>query len=363
MPSRPALRVSTVLSALLWAGAAAGQPPGEMPPTPVRYTEARNHQLRRSVVLTGSVESRRSSVVASEVEGLVERLAAREGDRVRKGQPLVELRRHNLALRLEAVRGQLREAEARLDLARARLGRSRGLFEELIISQQQLDDAVSESEAWQGRVSQLEADVARLEDDLERAVVRAPFAGVVAREHVAPGEWLAAGGAVMELVDVGDLEVTVEVPESRFAGVAVGGPAVVRLAGLGGLEVEGSVRAVVPRASAQSRTFPVKISLPNPAGSIGVGMLAQVHLPVGEPEEAVIVPKDAVVNQGNQQMVFVIGEDETVQPMPIKTGTPAGAWIAVEGPLQPGARVITRGNERVFPGQKVNGQVVEYELP
>ena len=69
----------------------------ETPPVPVRYTEARQASLRRSIDLTGSVESRRSSMVASEVEGLVEKLAAREGDRVKKGEPLVELRQQKKA--------------------------------------------------------------------------------------------------------------------------------------------------------------------------------------------------------------------------------------------------------------------------
>jgi multidrug efflux pump subunit AcrA (membrane-fusion protein) len=96
----------------------------EAPAVPVRYTEARQASLRRSLDLTGSVESRRSSMVASEVEGLVEKLAAREGDRVDKGEPLVELRRQNIALRHEAMQGQLKEAEARQQLALTSLDRS-----------------------------------------------------------------------------------------------------------------------------------------------------------------------------------------------------------------------------------------------
>lgn len=75
------------------------------PATPVRFTEARQHQVRRSIALSGSVESRRISVVASEVEGVVERLVAREGDLVAKGDPLVKLRKTTIQLRLQAVRG------------------------------------------------------------------------------------------------------------------------------------------------------------------------------------------------------------------------------------------------------------------
>ena len=332
-------------------------------PAPVRTTGALSLDLERSVRLTGSIESRRTSLVASEVEGLVERLVAREGDRVKKGSHLVKLRQSNTALRLEAVIGQLKEAEARQRLAMSSLERSEGLFEEKIISQQMLDDAVSEYEAWQGRVAQLQADVARLEDDLSRTTVRAPFAGVVVEEHIAEGEWLNAGGAVVELVDFEDLEVTVDVPESYFSGVRVGGTAPVRIESLGGLEVTGKIRAVVPRASSQARAFPVKVAITNPEGRIGVGMLASVDVPVGEPVTSVVVPKDAVVSQGNQRIVLRVGAENVVERVVVKVGSSQGAWVAVAGGIVAGDQVITRGNERVFPGQEVAPEPLEYDAP
>lgn len=337
---------------------------GQGPPaTPVRHTEARLHQVKGSLALTGSVESRRISVVASEVEGVVEQLMARDGDRVKKGQPLVKLRRTNLELRLQAIRGQLQEAVARQSLAQTSLDRSQGLFKEQIISQQQLDDAASEFEAWQGRVSQLEAEVARLEDDLARTVVRAPFYGIVVRELVAEGEWLGAGGAVTELLDYRDLEVTVDVPESSFAGLSIGAPARVVISSLGNLEVPGQVRAVVPRADSRARTFPVKIAIDNADGRIAVGMLARVHLSVGESRETVIVPKDAIVEQGREKVVFRIKEDGTVERLSVEVGSATGAWVGVAGELTVGDRVVTRGNERVFPGQSVETEIQEYPLP
>lgn len=333
------------------------------PATPIRFTEARAHQIRGSMVLTGSVESRRISVVASEVEGVVEQLLAREGDPVEKGQPLVKLRRVNLQLRLQAVRGQLQEAEARQTLARTSLTRSQGLFKEKIISQQQLDDASSEFEAWAGRVVQLQAEVARLEDDLARTTVRAPFTGVVVREMIAEGEWLGSGGSVAEVLDSGDLEVTVEVPESSFSGLEVGSPARVIIQSLGGAEVEGLVRAVVPRADSRARSFPTKIAIDNPDGRIAVGMLARVHLPVGQPQEAVIVPKDAVVTKGQEASVYRLKDDDTVEKVGVQVGSSAGVWVAIDSEVKPGDRVITRGNERIFPGQAVVPELQEYPLP
>ncbi len=330
---------------------------------PVGFAEALNHSIRPMIELTGAVESRRASLVASEVAGLVEVIAAREGERVRRGAPLVRLRRETAELRLRSARGQLEEARARLRLAEARRKRARDLFEEKVISVQELDDALSEFDASQGRVDQLEAEVARLEDELERTVVRAPFDGVVVEEHTAPGEWLDPGGAVAEVLDTGDLEVHLEVPEQYFAGLTRGEAVDVAIPALDGEKVRGEVRAVVPRANPQARTFPVKVSLPNREGRIGVGMLARVNLPIGAGASRVLVPKDAVVARGEQRLVFVIGEEDRVRPVPVTPGQPQGAWIAVAGEIAAGDRVVIQGNERLQPGQQVEPQRGDYEQP
>lgn len=330
---------------------------------PVAYTEAVNHDIRRTLELTGSIESRRASIVASEVEGLVIELSAREGQAVHRGQPLAKLRRETAEHRLESVEGQLKEAKARLELAESRRARAQGLFDEQVISQSELDDALTEVEANDGRVSQLTAEAARLVDELERTTIRAPFSGVVVAEHTAVGQWIGSGGAVAELVDVRDLEVTLAVPESFFGGLTVGTRVEVLITSLPGRMIEGTVRSVVPRADPQARTFPVKVRISNDDGKVGVGMLARVRLPIGEAQPAVLVPKDAIVNQGSRRLVFALGEDSTVTAVDVRTGESVGGWIAVEGEVAAGDRVITQGNERLQPGMQVNAQPKVFEVP
>ncbi len=335
----------------------------QRPPAAVRYTEAREHTLRRAIQLPGTVEPRITSLVAAQSAGLVEEFRGREGQRVGKGQPLAQLRRTTLELQIEAIGGQLREAEARLELATSNRTRSQDLLESELISRQQHDDAVSESSAWQGRVDQFKAELANLEDALERATIRAPFAGTVVAEHTEVGQWLGAGDPVVELMSLGDLEVVVDAPERFFSLLTRETPARVRFESLPGVQVDGTISAIIPRADAQARTFPLKVRIPNRDGQIGAGMLAGVLFQAGESFQAVIVPKDAVVEQGPQKMVFVLEDDDTVAPVPVQPGEEAGAWTAVTGPIQSGQRVITRGNERLQPGQTVRGEPLEYELP
>jgi RND family efflux transporter MFP subunit len=331
--------------------------------SPVGVTEAIRHGVHQTLELTGSVESRRAGLVASEAEGVVTELVAREGERVRKGQPLVRLRQEVAEFRLKAAQGQLQEARAQLRLAETNQRRAQELFDQQVFSRQQLDDALSQQDAGEGRVAQLEAEVARLEDQLAHTVVRAPYDAVVVAEHCSVGEWVGAGDPVAELVDTGDLEVTLQVPEQFFSGLVVGAPVRVTIGSLGRSDFEARIRAVVPRADPQARSFPLKVAISNPKGAIGVGMLARIAVPVGGAEPATLVPKDALVSKGGNRFVFVVGEEDKVRSVQVTPGTATGNWIAVRGEIAAGDRVVIQGNERLAPGQPVRPEAVEVTLP
>jgi RND family efflux transporter MFP subunit len=351
-----AVLCSAILS--LWVtsnGLAQGRPP-----SPVRYTEAKEQEVRREIQLPGSVEAKTSSLVASEVEGLVVGVVAHEGEAVRKGQPLVELRKDHLELELNAEKAELREAEARLKQAKRNMDRSKELYDSKVLSREQLDDSRYEYDAWQGKVDQLSSDIARHELDISRSTVRAPFSGIVVAERTDLGQWIGKGEPVLELISLYELEVRVEVPERHFRELKPGAIAQVSFEALPGYEVEGQIASIIPRANPQARTFPIKVKIVNKEGRIGVGMLAKVSLPAGESYRATVIPKDAVLTRGDQRFVYLLNGDSTVDLVPVKTGAGVGQWVEVQGTLEPGAKVITRGNERLRPGQKVQGEPLEY---
>jgi RND family efflux transporter MFP subunit len=360
-PRRGARVLRGLAAGLLLICAGSGALAQDAPP--VRYTEVVDHEVRRTVTLPGSVASMASSVVASGVAAVVVEVAVQEGDAVRKRQPLARLRAKSFELRLAAAAGRLKEAEARLSLAASKLARSRDLFEEEIISQDQLDDALAEQAAWQGRVDQTTAEIDELRDRLERSVIRAPFAGIVTRKITEVGEWVQVGGAVVELVSLSELEVRVEVPERYYTQLIASADAAVSIESLPGLQITGRVAGIVPQADARARSFPVRVVIPNDAGRVGAGMLARVSLPIGETYHAMVVPKDAVVRQGPAEIVFRINGDDTVEVVPVRSAQGVGPWIVVEGPVEAGQRVVTRGNERLRPGQTVQGEALEYPLP
>lgn len=356
--ARPGLVALAVVLGVSAAVPAAAQGSGL-----VGYAEAVEHRVRGTVVLPGTVEARRLSTVAAEVAGYVVEMRVDEGDRVARDSPLALLRTVPYDLQLLALQGTLTEARARLELAQSNLERARELFSEDVISQQQIDDALSESIAWRGRVDQTEAQLKQVEVALDRCTIKAPFAGVVVRRLTEVGQWVAQGGPVVELVATRDLRVLVDVPERYFDLVRAGAEATVSFAAVPDLRVTGTIESLVPRADARSRTFPLRVTLPAPGDRVGAGMLADVSLPVGDEATAVLVPKDAVVRQGPDELVFRLADGDVIEPVPVATGRGVGEWIVVRGDIDAGDRVVTRGNERVRPGQSVTPTPTEYAGP
>lgn len=341
---------------------AAQQPPA-MPPAPVGFTPAREHSIRGQVRLSGTVESEITSTVAGQVPGLVVEFPVRVGDRVKKGQVLAKLRTETFEIRRRAAEAELNEAEARRKLAERNLNRAQELFDSKVFSQKELDDSLYEFNAWQGRIDKLQADIAAIDDDLKRCVIVAPFDGVVLKKGTEVGEWMKDGNPVVDLMSVDDLQVSVDVPEQYYSKFRPGNRVTMTFDALGGNAMLATVRTVVPNADPQARTFPVKLSFDNKAGKVAAGMLAEITFSGGDAYGATIVPKDAIVNQGGRRFVYVIDENNAANPIPVETGAGVADWIEVRGPVRPGQRVVTRGNERLQAGQAVQGSPVEYKLP
>ncbi len=329
---------------------------------PARYTEAIRQPVKQTVELPGYLEAPNVSLLASEVEGLVAELKVREGDQVTRGQPLVALRTTALALSLQAADARLAEAEARRKLAATSLERSRGLVEKNAISRQQLDEDRYELEAWQGRLDTLRAEAASIRHDMDRSTIRAPFDGIIIARHTEVGQWSDAGASLLELLSVEVQEVHVDVPEQYFSELKTGAAVNVTFASVPGREYPAYIRAVIPRADPAARTFPVKLRLHATHAEIGAGMIARAALQLGEPVPGTLVPKDALVRQGNNTVVFLVNQGSAI-PTPVTAGAAMGVWTVVNGAVSPGDKVITRGNERLFPGQPIAAEPLAYPLP
>jgi RND family efflux transporter MFP subunit len=202
--------------------------------------------------------------------------------------------------------------------------------------------------------------VARLDDQLAKYTIRAPFDGYITAEHAEVGQWLSRADPVVEMVALDPVEISVSVPEDYIEAVAVGAPATIQLDALSGPPIEEKIARVVPEADLRSRSFPVKIMVKNPPQPDGVpaikaGMLAQVTLAVRPPRLGPLVPKDALVFGGAAPQVFVVDTDprtgqQVANPVPVGLGIAYEGLMQVIGKVKAGDLVVVRGNERLLPG-------------
>ena len=326
--------------------------PGGRPPTPVRVAPVLKQSVQQTVTLVGTVEPRKRSTVASEIGGVVRDFPAKEGRRVKRGQRLARLRMETLEIQMDAASASRREARTRHQQAGRDLLRIRALFEKELVTQKEFDDALAEARAMQERLSQLDADIRRVRDQMKKSTIAAPFDGWITREFTEIGQWVDEGGAIVEMVDVSHVHVQIPLPERYVRHIQPRDLVQATFDGLPDFASQGRVFSLVSQADRVSRTFPVKVDIPNPSLTIKSGMVARVTLQVGRPHDGIVIPKDALVLRGNKEFVFLVNEN-TVEQIPVTSGVHLDDIVEVTGTLREGMTVVTEGNERLFPGQPV----------
>ncbi len=333
-----------VPGASLWA-----QPPMAN----VVVAEAALRELPNTMTLVGTVDPLRRSVFASEIAGIVEEMPVRQGDWVVAGALIVKLND-------DTLRWQLAEAEAARGAARARLTRwefevqrIKALYGDSHANEREVYDTNAEHDIARFELEEQGARVERLRIDLSKTRITAPFAGYVVWRETEVGEWVARGGALVEMVDLSSVLVRVDVPESAMPFVKVDAECEVRIDALK-RSFRGRIGHIIRQANPDARTFPVDIVIDNSDRSLASGMFARATIVSGPSAEVVAVPKDAIVERDGIRYVGLVmpGREGTMGLLaPVTTGADVGEWIAVtSGNVQPGMQVVIRGNERgLFP--------------
>jgi RND family efflux transporter MFP subunit len=343
---------AVALITFIFLGAPSTQAQKGRPAAPVKVAEVVMVEIAPQVSLIGTAQPELMSVVASEIDGRVVAFMVNDGDFVEAGTVLARLRDSLLRIELQGAKANKAEAEALLQKARAELKRSTELLATEAIADKKYTDDLAEVQSLEARMRRLQAEIESLEDSISRKTIRAPFAGFVTREHTQHGEWVDTGGPIVTLADLSNIEVVVDVPERYVPHLVLGESTSVQVDALNPENFTGIIDAIIPVGDSVARTFPVKVSVANPDFSIKGGMLCRVNLAIGKPSSVLAVPKDAVVNMGQKHLLYVV-RDGMAQPVPVQLGNASTHMIEVRGQVQAGMQVVTRGNERLRPGQPV----------
>lgn len=324
------------------APAGQGRGPGAGAPTTVLAAAAGMHTFTDGLQAIGTAQARESIVLTPKVADTIRALRFDSGDRVRRGQVLVEMSSVEQA-------ADLAEARAANQAAQEELRRYQELYNRGFASQARLDAMQAAADAAAAR---LNAGGSRIAD----RTIRAPFAGVVGLRTASPGQFMRPGDQIGTLDDVSEIKLDFDVPETQLARVAAGVEIVARTAAYADRTFSGRIANVDSRIDPATRTVRVRAMLPNSDEVLRPGMLMTVEVR-SNPRQALAIPEIAILDQADGAYVFRIatgeGGRQSAEQVRIRTGQRSGGMAEVLEGLALGDQVVTEGLQSVRPGLPV----------
>ena len=316
--------------------AAKGGGPGG--PTPVEAIELSPTVVLEELQAVGSLRSNESVVLRPEVAGRIAQIGFRDGEAVRRGQLIV-------ALDASVNEAEVAQARAEYELAQSNLKRTEDLARKNFVSSSAQEQAASNVQVSAAKLKLAEARLAKMK-------IVAPFNGVVGIRNVSVGDYVKDGTDLVNIEDVGTLKVDFRLPERNFTQIRAGQPVEVMADAVPAEKFRGALDAINPRIDAAGRSLEVRAKLANPERKLRPGMFVRVRVIIGERANALLVPEEAIVPQGEDFYVFRI-EEGNARRVRVKTGVRRDAKVEVVEGLAAGDKVVTAGMRLVGDGQPV----------
>ena len=389
-----AVRAAQVISAKKTEGSKQ-QTMGQAPLVEVSLVT--QERIEEKIVRTGDIVPDAQVTIYSKVQGWVEKINVREGDRVKTGQVLVTLDAREAeaavaqskasleaaAARLkqvkatseEAVQSQIQQSKATLELAESDLKRAQELLDKNFISRQQLDEARTKynvakaayeltlnslrQKTWENDIALAEAQVRQAKANLDMTqaqlanlIILSPMNGGVTKRHVDPGTMLKDTSPILTLMDLTEVKMVVNVIEKEFVRLQKGQAVKITVTAFPPRTFQGRIAIITPALELQSRTAEIQISVPNPGYVLNPGMFGRAEILIRSDPQALLVPIQAVVTQEDKDVVFVLKDGKAYRRL-VQKGLTKDTFVEITQGLKAGEQVITAGHGFLKDGSPV----------
>ncbi len=324
------------------------------PPETVGVAVAQSQVWEGTLTTIGSIAPVRGVALSNDAPGVVQQIFFESGDVVRQGQVLLQLDS-------SVERAQLASSASRRELASINAGRTRALVSSGALAPSQLDN-----DDYALKTST--KDVTALQAQIDRKVVRAPFAGRLGIRAVNLGQYLNPGTQITVLEDIDSVYVDFTLPQQDLATVKVGMPVRVSIEGASTTS-EGVIRAIDPEVDATTRSIKLRASVPNKGETLRPGMFANVSVVLPTQAPQVTIPATALMHAAYGDSVYVVEDkkDDSGQPVAGKDGKPVeiarqqfvkvgdarGDFVAILDGVTAGTTVVSAGGFKLHNGSPI----------
>lgn len=350
-------KAAALTGALALAGCGAAKPDETVTETAVSVAvdTARAGAIREVIAATGLVTAPPGGellVTAPEAARIAE-LPRAEGDRVKPGDLLVRFEIPSLTASAASSRAGIEQAQARVENARAASARVVGLFERGVAARKEVEDVQRELLDSQAALDQAQSASGAANALAGRLVVRARFAGVVARRWHNAGDLVEPGPSdpILRIIDPSHLEVTAAAPVGTLARIAAGAPARI-IDPAGGDPIEATVITRPAAVEPGSVTASVRLR-PASSAALTAGMSVSVEILGAEHAGAILVPPAALVREGDSAVVVTVGPDGKAHRNTVEVGIVSPTAVEIQKGIEAGDTVIIRGQNGLPDGAAV----------
>lgn len=328
---------------------------------PVKVVEIGEAQTTRQLDYSGSVRARTDMNLGFRIAGKVTERLVDIGQHVNAGDVLARIDPSDYELSVKSAQASLDAAVRQVETVDLAKKRAEQLFAKNFAPKSQLDQADLTFDQAVATRDAARSTLAQAQNQVQYAELKASKDGIVTAISADIGQVVGAGTPVMTVAVDGEKEVLIAVPEMDIAGFHPGKEVKASFWSDDGLTLDGKVREVAGSADAQSRTFAVRVSLPNDPRVL-LGMTANVQAIVGSKTQLVSIPLTAMAEKDGKQIVWTVDRaSDTVHPRPIKVANFTADGVAVADGLKQGDVVVSAGTQFMTENLKVklSGEVAQ----
>ncbi len=274
------------------------------------------------------------------------------GDSVAKGAVLFIVDSTDLQNNMRSLEASYRAAELGRDNAKSTYDSNLLLYEEGIISKNEFDQLKYTYEAAEAQLESLQVQIDNMQKSISDCTVTSPMTGVIATRGVENGSFASQAAPAYTVMDLSTIKVEVSVSEQVLNSIKVGDKVSVLMTAVSETPLEGTVATIAP-AAAQTGMYTVKVELDNRDGKIKSGMMAEVSFTLSRAEEAVLLPRKAVIEKDNETYVYIV-ENGVAKKTAVVLGIEAEDTVEITEGLQKGDAVVTKGQTYLSNGEEVN---------
>lgn len=307
--------------------------------------------ISSSFSYSGKAAPAKEISVVPMVGGKVQDYYFEVGDTVRENQTLFVVDSQSMQDQLRASEATYRASLLSLENTQKTYENNRILFEEGIIAQTEMDQTTLGYETAKANIEAAEINLEILKKNISDCTVTSPMSGVIVSRSVERGSFASPSAPAYVIMDLSTIKVEVGVSEQTVNAIAVGDTVDVLMTAVSAEPLSGTVATISP-ASGQSGTYSVQVELNNTEGLIKAGMLAEVSFTREKAEDAIVLPRNTVLNKDDETYVYVI-EEGVAKKVLVTTGIETGDSIQITTALPEGTQVVTRGQTYLTDGEQV----------